>query len=340
MPYSDQVDAEPVRRHVRGLLDGGMSVIQIQNVSGVNRTSIRVLVGEFPGRKPSRGVRVDTAKRLLRTRLDRGSTIDGLVPSAGTVRRLRALQALGYSGQYLAERLGCGNTTQGLQVARRALVRADTAQRVEDLYLELADTVGPSSRVRETARLKGWLPPIWWDDDDTLDDPRAEPVGSRDYDVRGRLIDDVTLPRAHRVALMTKAGLTDAEIAARIGTLVRYVVRDRLERPVQLASSPAGGELTGELDEVLVQRFMAGAAAKSSFRLPPELVEAVRRLAARGLSDKAVATQVGISAEAVLKVRTRNQISSQLDPDATLAGQTAQYGPGLRATPAPTERTA
>lgn len=243
MPYCDQIDAAPVREHVGRLLAGGMTVTQIQNLSGVNRTAIRVLLGDFPGRKPSVQVRALTASRLLRTRLDRGSSIDGLVPAAGTRRRLRALYAIGYTQRDIASRLGGGPTARVVQAARAEVVRAATAAAVERLYRELADTPGPSSRAREHARNRGWLPPIWWDDD-IIDDPLAEPEGIREYrptsvqrSVDGHrtriteyeLIDDVTLPRPVRVELMTSRGLSIEEIADRIGTLRRYVLRDMSE---------------------------------------------------------------------------------------------------------------
>lgn len=226
MPYSDQVDAAPARAHVRTLLDGGMSISQIQFASGVNRTAIRVLLGDFPGRTASAQIRTGTATRLLRTRLNRGASIDGLVPSAGTVRRLHALVALGYPMRDIAARLG--GRTRVVQIGRRPLMTAAAAQAVMALYDDLHDTPGPSTRAREYARNRGWLTPAWWDDD-TIDDPLAEPDGTRTYDDQGRLIDDVTLPRPVRVDLMTERGLSVAEIAAAIGTRNRYVIRDLLE---------------------------------------------------------------------------------------------------------------
>lgn len=240
MPYSDQVDAEPARRHVQELLDGGMTISQIQFASGVDRTAIRVMLGDFPGRGRSRMVRAGTAERLLRTRLNRGASIDGLVPSIGTLRRLHALAAIGWPLRDLATQLG--KTHHLIQIGRRELMRASEAQSVMALYDVLCDTPGPSARVREYARSRGWLAPAWWDDD-TIDDPLAEPEGIREYrrvqvqrtvdGVRARvdedeLVDDVTLPRAVRVELMTERGLSTEEIAERIGTLRRYVTRDRL----------------------------------------------------------------------------------------------------------------
>lgn len=221
MPYSDQVDAEPVRKHVEALLAGGMSVAQIQNLSGVDRTSIRVLLGEFPRRTRSRQVRALTASRLLRTRLDIGSAIQGLVPATGTRRRLQALGAIGWSQRELVRMLGGSQ----LQIARNDAVLAVTAQLVGDLYQRLSDTPGPSSRTAQLARNRGWLPPIWWDNDQ-IDDLAYEPDGIRTYLRNGKLLDDVSLPRAVRIELMTERGLSPEQIAERIGAPLKYVHRD------------------------------------------------------------------------------------------------------------------
>lgn len=225
MPWADQVDAGPVREHVRMLMSEGMSISQIQFASGINRTAIRVMLGDFPGRKASKQVRADTAACLLRVRPNRGVSIDGMVPVVGTLRRLHALVAIGYPKRDLAIRLGA--TSPAFQGGRSGEIRAVTAQAVMELYDELQHTQGPSSRAREGARGRGWLPPAWWDDD-AIDDPLFEPDGIREY-VGELLLDDVTLPRAVRVDLMTRRGLTPGEIAQRLGSLRRYVHRDLLE---------------------------------------------------------------------------------------------------------------
>lgn len=301
VPYSDQVDAAPVRQHVQALLDGGMSVIQIQGLSGVNRTAIRILLGTFPNRKPSAQVRALTASRLLRTRLDRGATVDGLVPSTGIRRRLQALQALGYTQADLAARLGYAQGARALQFARRDLVRAENVHRVADLYDELSDTLGPSSRTRELARGRGWLPPAWWDDE-TIDDPLAQPEGARTYVYAGRvLLDDVSLPRSVRVEQMTKLGLSTAEIATRIGTLERYVRRDRITHDVEAPTTGPpylGGRLAPsrkDIDEVVVERALDG--DRSIKLTTAERFEIVRLGRERGITLKEIEQRTGLKAD-------------------------------------------
>jgi len=226
------VDAEPARLRVKQLLADGMTVRQLEAATGVHDTAIRVLVGDFPNRKQSVRIRPATAAALLAVRFDpltpRG---DATVAAIGTRRRLQALQAIGYPGQYLAVRLGAGPNSM-LQVARRDRVRAATARAVAALYAELENTPGPSSRTARAARGRGWLPPVWWDED-SIDDPQAVPAGVRIYREHGWpvLLDDATAPRAKRIALMLRSsrqrpGLSRQQIAQRLGVPIRYVNRD------------------------------------------------------------------------------------------------------------------
>lgn len=222
MPWADQVDAGPAREHVRRLLAEGMSIAQIQYASGVNRTALRILIGDFPNRKMSVQIRVGTHNAIARTRLNRGVTIDGMVSNVGTKRRLQALATMGWTRVEIARMLGLRSPTT--QFGRSGEVRAFVAQQVMALYDELSTKPGPSNRIREYARGKGWLGPHWWDDD-TIDDPLWTPEGTQSY--RGEeLIDDVTLPREQRVELMTRRGIAPGEIAERLGTETKYVLRD------------------------------------------------------------------------------------------------------------------
>jgi hypothetical protein len=100
-------------------------------------------------------------------------------PVIGSARRLRALTAAGWGTAYLADRLGdrIGHIREW-RAERYPTVLAETDQRIRDLYAELADRTPPPSRAGTHARLHaermGWPLPICWDDD-TIDDPDAEP---------------------------------------------------------------------------------------------------------------------------------------------------------------------
>ena len=109
-------------------------------------------------------------RRRLRWRHHRG--LEPRIDATGTLRRIHALQAIGWPRAEILRRLGhadCGTwITKATRVSRR------TAHAVHELYDLLADTPGPSPHARSAARTAGWLEPIWWDDD-LIDDPNYDP---------------------------------------------------------------------------------------------------------------------------------------------------------------------
>src|SRR5205085_11515119 len=96
-----------------------------------------------------------------------------LIDPTGTVRRIRALAALGWPLDELGARLGMTGRNLA-RVPLQARVHRDTAAKVAVLYNELSMTPGPSPRSRRLAKAKGWPPPLAWDDE-TIDDPKARP---------------------------------------------------------------------------------------------------------------------------------------------------------------------
>lgn len=165
------------------------------------------------------------------------------VDATGTMRRLRALAALGWTACDLGKRLD-GVTGEAVgQIQRRKdrrYVYLATAQRVAALYDELSMTA-PSGwiakRTRAQAAANGWLPPLAYDDD-TIDDPAACPNVST---ITARAVDEVAVERAmlgdpvkltkteraEAVRRLTAAGVGAAQIGARLGTTHRTVQRDR-----------------------------------------------------------------------------------------------------------------
>ena len=100
--------------------------------------------------------------------------------SIGCVRRLQALTVMGWSMAELAKR--CTITEGGLQALRdprHRTTRPRFANIVTGLYEELWDQCGPATLAATRARNRGWLPPLAWDDD-TIDDPDAQPDAGED----------------------------------------------------------------------------------------------------------------------------------------------------------------
>ncbi|WP_181312486.1 hypothetical protein [Nocardioides campestrisoli] len=130
-----------------------------------------------------RAAAAQTREYRKRVYLQRGPM---LIDSIGTVRRLQALCALGWTGPQLGARLGVTPARVGHLVSGRwTQVHRDTAAKVAALYDELSMTVPQDPKVlrptqiriharqRRLAAAKGWAPPLAWDD---IDRDRA-PVG-------------------------------------------------------------------------------------------------------------------------------------------------------------------
>lgn len=94
-----------------------------------------------------------------------------------THRRLQALQALGHSGKAIGAVVG-HEQEWARYILNSERITTTTATKVARAFDELCMTVpeGHSAdRIRREARVKGWLPPLAWDDiDDVTERPRRE----------------------------------------------------------------------------------------------------------------------------------------------------------------------
>lgn len=161
------------------------------------------------------------------------------IDATGTRRRLHALMRLGWPADLLAARFGVSGPAVRAW-ARNERVRRSTAAKVADLYDRLCWTVGPSTKTRARAVAAGWPPPLAWDDD-TIDDPAARPSTGAYADRKRAPVDEIAVQRAvhgdpvhlrpaeraEAVRRLTAAGHSAADIAARLHTTTRTVVRNR-----------------------------------------------------------------------------------------------------------------
>lgn len=132
------------------------------------------------------GMRYHKARTL---RLLRGET--GSVPAIGTLRRIQALQAIGWGIPDIAREAGLPVPTLRNPAYRGERVWTSTAERVAEAYERLAMTWPEgryATRSRRMAARKGWLPPLAWTD---IDDPDERP----DLTVRDDLPDPVVVER-------------------------------------------------------------------------------------------------------------------------------------------------
>lgn len=185
---SGRVDARPAREHLAFLAQNGVSLKQAAKLAGVAHSTLGHIVhgrkdrGEGPRKRIER--RVSEAVLALQPGIE--ATARGrLVDATGTRRRLQALVAVGYSITRLGTRLRITTSNMAGPMGARSEVTAATARKVRDLYERLWDAPPPEStrgertaatRARKHAQVQGWAQPMAWDED-TIDDPAAEPSG-------------------------------------------------------------------------------------------------------------------------------------------------------------------
>lgn len=182
-----------VRNHLVWLLTQGTARDAITTRTGVcDRTIRSVLAGT------TTHVRAGTAAALLAARP--AAATKGLVPAVGTIRRLRALIAFGYSIRHLAAVTGLARTgVSRLSNRGQQQVDVNTRHRVADVYERLSATPGPSDETRRLGRIRGWALPAAWDD---IDSPDEQPCPPAISDPR-TLINRVLFGNAHIDLLTT-----------------------------------------------------------------------------------------------------------------------------------------
>lgn len=214
------VPSTPGRVVLQALIDEGYTKNLIMRVSGVDEHVIlRVLTG---------GGLIDRDRLARIVRITRQTILDGApdechVPVTGSQRRLQALMRMGWSQKHLAgDDPAFQRVLTDICAGSRKRVTAGTHRRIEALYAKLSMTPGPS-KIAKYERIKGFTPALAWDEDD-LDDPLAEP--HQDTPI-ARDREAANSEERYRLYLM---GLSDPQIAERLGTTVTAIARWRHRR--------------------------------------------------------------------------------------------------------------
>lgn len=194
------LDAAPVRAHVKALQEQGLGYRRVAELAGVSAPTVLRITTRDPYRAdglPQQRVSVVVAERLLAVRASLDLVTDGAVIDAtGTLRRLHALHARGWSRRLLAARLGIDHNAL-THIEQAGTASARMARAVRALYEELWDLAPPAATPHERAaitrtlrwaRENSWPVPAMWDDE-TIDDPSAAPAdpGAEDDDMTARL---------------------------------------------------------------------------------------------------------------------------------------------------------
>lgn len=217
---STYVDARPAHEHVLALRKAGLGLRRLVELTGLPRRT----VFEVSRREPGKITR-PTANAILAVPIpvkphDQSVADGAYVDPTGTVRRLRALVSIGYSGGDLSRMAGHNpQYFTAIIAGERTFVTAQVARKVDALFDRLQNTPGSNARARNAAAQKSWPPPFAWDED-TIDDPTAKPNYGKErrYDFLDRYRD-----------IRHHAGITDRDrIAKMLG-----ISRDSLDRQIE-----------------------------------------------------------------------------------------------------------
>lgn len=227
----------------------GWTYSDIETVSGVSVPTIqRIMCGK------TKRVEQETADAILGTlpemrgRAPEPRTVD----ATGTIRRLRALVAVGWTFWAISERAGHAKTW-ALQVTHSTVVTTATRDLIAAVYDDLWDAPPPQetprerqtvARSRRLAERNGWGSPLSWDDD-TIDDPGAEPAIPTVEELWASVIDSALAgerpkltPEQRRevVATLNERRWSARRIADHIGCSSKTVdrIRDELNLPIYL----------------------------------------------------------------------------------------------------------
>lgn len=138
--------------------------------------------------QPCRDAHAAYRRNLWRKKYTR--RVDTLhVPTVGVIRRIRALQAIGWRLADIDTAMGYDARSNFVHnLTRQAQVHRDTFDKVQAAYDQLCMTPGPSERTRRLALRRGWAPPLAWDDID--DDAAPQGAGRSTTWTRADLVDE------------------------------------------------------------------------------------------------------------------------------------------------------
>lgn len=207
------VDAGPVREHVHQLRAKGATYRGIAQLASVSPNSVyKVAAGQRHVQRPTAAKILAVTPELLFQRRE----ADDFVPGVGAARRLQALAALGHNPTTIAAAMGPGATPAIVRNTRAeagAWISRLNYDRTVAAYEALWNRPGTSNQTRSAAAKLGYAPPLAWDDD-TIDDPDAEP--QHDLAPESGTLSPIKRVHLEDIDELSYEGMTFAEIAARL----------------------------------------------------------------------------------------------------------------------------
>lgn len=202
-------DATPAAEHLRTLFAADAGWEQLAAAIPCSKATISKLIN---GQQ-------QTIRRSLADRIHQICAEDVVherltEPALGSIRRVRALMALGHTCKQIREISGLDRTTIcELVHGRTQSILITTADRIRGTYRQLAVVAGSSVRNINRAVREGWGTPAAWDDE-AIDDPEGTPDNG-DSSELGR--NQLAAMRRQEVAHLDGFGVAAQEIAGRLG---------------------------------------------------------------------------------------------------------------------------
>ena len=165
------IDGSAVRSHLRALTAAGMNA---KFLAAYLRITAREVSALLDGAVETTTLQMATAVMAIGFRPEPHRVY---TPSIGAWRRMRALNAMGYSDERIDRMLAHERgrevvTAVASTMPKAVMIPVTLWNAVERVYNRCGMELGPDTEVRDRSRTEGMVPPLGWDDDD-LDDPRA-----------------------------------------------------------------------------------------------------------------------------------------------------------------------
>ncbi|MER7517836.1 hypothetical protein [Streptomyces sp. NPDC126499] len=168
-----RVDATPVRQRLQQWVDQGYTQTQIGAAVGKSSGDISKLLNGQPTVAPR------IATQILQSPGPTGLPAHARVDSTGTIRRGRALHAIGYPIYLVAAQVPMATNHLGRLLDHEPpTVSAAVAQGMAVIYRQWSGRPGPSHFAVFSARRRNWHGPLAWDD---IDNPNEQPEISEPY---------------------------------------------------------------------------------------------------------------------------------------------------------------
>lgn len=216
-------DAAPIAAHLKRLTTAGDSLTVIAEQIGYSRSTLANITS---GR--TKKVRSALADKILAIQPGNAMASNKSVPAIGSIRRLRALSAIGHYLKDIAAAADIEHSTASyLLNGHPETIHYELAQRINRGYRQLSTRRGTSARSMRRAEREQWAPPAAWDDDQ-IDDPNGTPDTG---DAAAMTRDELGAYRRQEIAHLASFGIPEHEIAQRLGMSPHYVhdlIRDRL----------------------------------------------------------------------------------------------------------------